>query len=299
MRYLKYRNDFLKENISIDKMDVMDGIKNSAIVNEALENDLSWGDSLLGRLVNSTLRVLKVGYQGAQIPKLLEKLKSEMEGLVTKSFSRDLSEKFNMFCVKNYMEEIKNTCLSTNSENEKLKSLIGFNGTDSEWDSDNPNEDTKGWDGEMKRPKDSNDCIMKEIFDNIENEVPNLKDFWGTNRDVFLDNLSNFCDQLRKRTAKIVGGQPGGSTPASFSVRFGTALSSLAAINASFKINRNFGDFIFEAEQGGSLKNLKITAIELSKEIKEKEKDQIENLPLFSKFKEQLVSHVCLHHHYV
>jgi len=285
MRYLKYRNDFLKENISIDKIDVVDGIKNSAIINEALENDLSWGDSLLGRLVNSTLRVLKVGYQGAQIPKLLEKLKSEMEGLVTKSFSRDLSEKFNMFCVKNYMEEIKNTCLSTNSENEKLKSLIGFNGADSEWDSDNPNEDTPGWDGEKKRPLDSNDCIMKEIFDNIENEVPNLKDFWGTNRDIFLDNLSNFCDQLRKRTAKIAGGQPGGSTPTPFSVRFGNALNSLAAINASFKINRNFGDFILETEQVGSLKDLKNDAIFLAKKIKDKERDEIVKLNLFSSFK--------------
>ena len=44
-------------------------------VKEAFSNDVNWGDSLLGRLINSAIRITKIGYKETKVPKLLEQFK--------------------------------------------------------------------------------------------------------------------------------------------------------------------------------------------------------------------------------
>ena len=61
MRYLLKRNEFLFEkNMKVENIDIKRDFKSSALIRETFENDLSWGGSLIGRLINSTLRVLKI-----------------------------------------------------------------------------------------------------------------------------------------------------------------------------------------------------------------------------------------------
>lgn len=69
MKYLKYREPFLK----------------SDQVDEALANDIPWGDSLLGRLINSVIRKAKIGYNLTKMETVVDRLKGEFDKLIAES----------------------------------------------------------------------------------------------------------------------------------------------------------------------------------------------------------------------
>ena len=50
--------------------------------NEALANEINWGDSLVGRLLNSILRKAQIGINLVKIDRVIERLKAEFETLV-------------------------------------------------------------------------------------------------------------------------------------------------------------------------------------------------------------------------
>ena len=77
MRYLHKRNEFLlPQNIlsSEKNFDVNQQIKTSSLINETFENDITWGGSMIGRLINSTIRRFKIGYSQTKVEPLLKKL---------------------------------------------------------------------------------------------------------------------------------------------------------------------------------------------------------------------------------
>lgn len=83
MKYLKNRQEFLtgvieyKESYNYKSQD----LESSTLVREALENDITWGGSLLGRLINSTIRKAVIGTKVLRINPLLKKLKAQLEAL--------------------------------------------------------------------------------------------------------------------------------------------------------------------------------------------------------------------------
>ena len=104
--------------------------------NEALSNEINWGDSLLGRLINSAIRKGKVGYNLTKVDSLVEAFKRELDGLIASGLQRDTKNKYNVLLMKSYFSEIQNICESDLSDEEKMDKLVGKH--DDLWDSKDP-----------------------------------------------------------------------------------------------------------------------------------------------------------------
>ena len=90
MKYLKQREIFLKElNTGIQRYKETGDVTK---INEVLENDIAWGDSLLGRLINSIIRKAKIGVNLVRIDNVIESLKSEFDKLIAKSVIENMTE---------------------------------------------------------------------------------------------------------------------------------------------------------------------------------------------------------------
>ena len=94
MKYLSNRDEFLKR--SIIKIDEYKTIKDTS-VNEEIEsgpfaNDIPWNDSLLGRLINSTIRKAKVGANLVRIKQVAKRLNGAFEDLLARSAEGQLSK---------------------------------------------------------------------------------------------------------------------------------------------------------------------------------------------------------------
>jgi len=314
MKYLNYRKQFLNDNNQLLK-----DINSSKMINEVLENDLEWGDSLLGRLINSTIRVLKVGYGVSRVPNLLKEFEASLSELITDSMTEDLSEKFNLLALKNLFEELKDVCLSTQTEPQKLGILIGWNGTTEMYDPQDPTADIPGqYEGRSRRIL-ATPSLVQRIIDVITNDLPNMEKFIGEGRNEVLDRLSDFGDELRKLTLPVgVNAGGGGAARKPFSLRLSRVLNSLTNVNASFKfssyydfINEGAGETKFAAMSDDqfedylekyphpedkekarklrakgmalSLKGLKEIAVKLLPEIKEQEDEAIKKMELYDK----------------
>lgn len=83
MKYLKNRQEFLtgvidyKESYTYKSQD----LKSSSLIREVLENDITWGGSLLGRLINSTIRKAVIGTKVLRINPLIKKLRAQLESI--------------------------------------------------------------------------------------------------------------------------------------------------------------------------------------------------------------------------
>jgi hypothetical protein len=64
-------------------------------INEIAGNDSTWGGSLLGRLINSVIRIVKIKIDGTQIDPIIKQIKSELENLLVEySKEKDMIENF-------------------------------------------------------------------------------------------------------------------------------------------------------------------------------------------------------------
>jgi len=96
MKYLNNREEFLKRSISkIDEYKKYDDLYS---INEDVENsgpfanDIPWGDSLLGRLINSTIRKAKIGANLVRIKGVARRLRDTFDELLGTSTAAELSE---------------------------------------------------------------------------------------------------------------------------------------------------------------------------------------------------------------
>jgi len=96
MKYLNNREDFLKR--SIKKIDEYKSYEGLVKINEDVENsgpfanDIPWGDSLLGRLINSTIRKAKIGANIVRIKGVAKRLRYAFDDLLGGSAEAELSE---------------------------------------------------------------------------------------------------------------------------------------------------------------------------------------------------------------
>ena len=88
MRYILKRDTFLQK----DK------------INEVFKNELTWGGSLFGRLINSTLRKLKLQYDSMRMDGVLQEIENNIYEILRESMNKDLR-------VRLYRLRIKNSCL--------------------------------------------------------------------------------------------------------------------------------------------------------------------------------------------
>lgn len=97
MKYLNNREEFLKR--SIKKIDEYKSLENNEFykINESensgpFANDIPWGDSLLGRLINSTIRKAKIGANLVRIQGVIKRLKYAFDDLLGDSVKAQLSD---------------------------------------------------------------------------------------------------------------------------------------------------------------------------------------------------------------
>jgi len=88
MKYLKNRELFLSRKV------------NGNAINEVLQNDIAWGDSILGRMINSVLRKAKVGVNLVKIDQVISSLKEEFDKLISMSVVSNMAEEEKLFVKK-------------------------------------------------------------------------------------------------------------------------------------------------------------------------------------------------------
>jgi len=97
MKYLSNREEFLKRSIA--KIDEYKSLEDNEVykINESensgpFANDIPWGDSLLGRLINSTIRKAKIGANLVRIKGVIRRLKYAFDDLLGSSIKAGLSD---------------------------------------------------------------------------------------------------------------------------------------------------------------------------------------------------------------
>jgi hypothetical protein len=174
-------------------------------MNEAFENDTKWGDSLLGRLINSGIRKTGIVSNQVKIEPLLTKFKEELDILISSSLKTDTRSKLIELQIKEKISTIGKICLSSEIKDIKLDKLVG----------------------------DSNDGILYnlvEFIDKIDStEKVHIKDI-----DIVKvsNSLSSFINELTK--IKKDGKQ------SNFVPNFTNLASTLSTINASLNTFKGF-----------------------------------------------------------
>jgi hypothetical protein len=97
MRYILKRDVFLDQNK----------------INEVFQNEVTWGGSLLGRLINSTIRVLKLNYDAVKIEDVNTQIKATIYEILKESLDKDLRVKLYRYRIKNFVSGIRNMSLTT------------------------------------------------------------------------------------------------------------------------------------------------------------------------------------------
>lgn len=96
MRYLNKRDEFLKSyrNIVTEKSRFVSEERYEMIKEDSgpFANDIGWGDSLLGRLINSTIRKAKIGANLVRIKAVESRLRDAMDELLLSSAAAELDD---------------------------------------------------------------------------------------------------------------------------------------------------------------------------------------------------------------
>lgn len=216
MKYLKNRFDFLNKKVELDDSKKAEFYNSSKMIREVFENDITWGGSLIGRLINSAIRKVKIGINQVEIPPLLDNLKTELDYLVSQSLQGKAKEKVDLLKLKSFMEQIKDECFRPSKdikdEGEILKELIGDYGDVTQGSPASTLKDL--YNPDKPKQKVETKALVQEVIDTLLDDFPDLKEILGVNRDQILDALSDFNDELRKYYfVLLTGGAPtGGDT---------------------------------------------------------------------------------------
>jgi len=100
MRYILKRDNFLTK----DK------------VNEVFKNELTWGGSLFGRLINSSIRKAKIEFKKAQIDEVLNQIEATIYEVLRESLIKDDRVKYYRLLLKSKYAAIKDVSLANDPD---------------------------------------------------------------------------------------------------------------------------------------------------------------------------------------
>lgn len=211
-------------------------------VNEALSADINWGDSLVGRLINSFIRKAKIGYNQTKIEPLLDRFKSELDSLLAGALSKETKDKFIKLLLKSYLSNIEDIVNGTRTPEEKLDTLIG--GHVDMWDS---KKELGEESGKWKEVLGEN-AYLRSFYEYIDDKVDEtMMDKAGFKKTDVLNQISIFIDNLRKLTVdEDISPTTHNATITGFVNNFKKLVNKLSNVNASLKIT-SFYEFINES----------------------------------------------------
>lgn len=122
MRYLKEREEFIKNN----------KFSNIQLIKEAsdsgpLANDIPWGDSLVGRLINSIIRKVRIGADLVRIDAVINKLKETFDSIISdakitgSSLGKETLIKLDMIKISTLLGELKSEVEKGNDKEVVIK----------------------------------------------------------------------------------------------------------------------------------------------------------------------------------
>lgn len=191
MRHLKYSDNFLKNNK----------------INEALANDIPWGDSLLGRLINSIIRKAKIGTNLIKIDSVIKSLYGEFDRLLVEGSMQDQDSKnLNLVKLSALLGTLKK---SVNSENIDSSELLNIT---NQTILDIKSSDSSIWDNVSDK-----DILLKKLEDfkdflttiNSESKEDNTEEIVNNSNNGeiafnILSSLKDIINILNKPTNPIV-----------------------------------------------------------------------------------------------
>jgi len=252
MKFLKYRNDFIH-----NQTDFKSQIENSNLVNEFLQNDYKFGDTYFGRLVNSTIQMFKRAYKRAEISLLLGDLEDSLQIMVDRLKFEQITREYPTLYLKSTLEEIKNVCISTLNDDEKLKILIGWDGVKTTYNPKDPKADIPGY---YRKRKIIVPCLVQKCYDKIaRNKMRERLEglFNPTIIKNYLDTLSDFMDELRRLAYEIQHPNTplSTSTAKPFNLELLPVLKKLTQLNLQNESSKqskflSYYDFIKENQEG-------------------------------------------------
>ena len=134
MKYLNSRDNYLKcinerRTIESNKLDtsVNKLIQETMAGSGAMGNEIKWGDSLLGRLINHIIRKVGVGVSIVRMQPLIARLKSEFDNIAVESTVNELDdsqkEQFALIAIFSILNKLENTILNLHIKKTPLSEI--------------------------------------------------------------------------------------------------------------------------------------------------------------------------------
>jgi len=93
-------------------------------INETFQNEITWGGSLLGRLISSIIRKAKIEVNHQRVKSIATAIKAELDGLIANGLSRENQELIAKVTSRVLLEEIYNVVVSDLTDKEKVYQLL-------------------------------------------------------------------------------------------------------------------------------------------------------------------------------
>jgi len=93
-------------------------------INETFQNEITWGGSLLGRLISSIIRKAKIEVNHQKVQSIATSIKAELDGLIANGLSRENQELIAKVTSRVLLEEIYNVVISDLTDKEKAYQLL-------------------------------------------------------------------------------------------------------------------------------------------------------------------------------
>jgi hypothetical protein len=234
-------------------------------------NEITWGDSFLGRLINSAMRKANIGYNSTRVDSLIKAFKRELDSLVAMGLQTETKNKFNSLLIKSYLQKLQNICQSSQSDEEKLKELLGSVQKITRQNQQGQNEEiwmnSSGdlvWDTRLPNGGMWKDIIedgyLRYVFEDIDlnRNKEELKKI-GADKDLLLDSFSDLIDNYRRLTSPTEDSSTSQRRYSGFIRNFGVlnpVLNNL--VTASYKYNPlkesviSFSRFIYENQDSNA-----------------------------------------------
>lgn len=121
MKYLEYRDLFLERKL----VEIRPTGSVFEINSAGLENDITFGGSLLGRLINSAIRKSKIEFQAKKIDSIVTSVKRELDALEGHLLGEDDKKEISSIMARLILDKIYNEVKSDHDVPKKLDELLG------------------------------------------------------------------------------------------------------------------------------------------------------------------------------